>query len=178
MRTGFLATMTPAKCASALCRDGAEGCPRWIPLPARLSRITGPAWKTGDGRAGRRFSARRPFRPARASISPPGHPQVEAYRGRHLVADIASLADHLSAERPFVLAGHDWGASVAYAFAFSGMRRGFPNFSSSPSGVHPVCFQRAIIEDPEQRQASQYMRLLRSERAEQLLSGRDNYRRP
>ena len=66
------------------------------------------AWKTVMGRAGRRFSARRPpdQRGFNLSSRPP---EVEAYRGRHLVADIASLADHLSAERPFVLAGHDWG---------------------------------------------------------------------
>ena len=32
---------------------------------------------------------------------------VDAYRVKHLVADIAALADRLSPERPFVLAGHD-----------------------------------------------------------------------
>ncbi|MCG6115204.1 MAG: alpha/beta fold hydrolase [Mesorhizobium sp.] len=99
---------------------------------------------------------------------------VEAYRGRHLVADFASLADHLSPDRPFVLAGHDWGASVAYAYAFRHAAR--LSHLVIANGVHPICFQRAIIEDPEQRQASQYMRLLCSERAEQLLA-EDNYRR-
>ena len=100
--------------------------------------------------------------------------EVEAYRGRHLVADIASLADHLSPERPFVLAGHDWGASIAYAYAFRHAAR--LSHLVIANGVHPVCFQRAILEDPEQRQASQYMRLLRSDRAEHLLS-EDGYRR-
>ncbi len=100
--------------------------------------------------------------------------EVEAYRGKHLVADIASLADHLSPDRPFVLAGHDWGASVAYAYAFRHAAR--LTHLVIANGVHPVCFQRAILDDPEQRQASQYMRLLRSERAENLLA-EDGFRR-
>lgn len=100
--------------------------------------------------------------------------EVAAYRGRHLVADIASLADHLSPDRPFVLAGHDWGASVAYAYAFRHAAR--LTHLVIANGVHPVCFQRAILDDPEQRQASQYMRLLRSERAEHLLA-EDGFRR-
>ena len=38
---------------------------------------------------------------------------VDAYRVGRMVGDIAALADRLSPTRPFVLAGHDWGASVA-----------------------------------------------------------------
>jgi len=130
------------------------------------------AWKTVMGELAGDFRLVAPDQRGFNLSSRP--PEVEAYRGRHLVADIASLADHLSAERPFVLAGHDWGASVAYAFAFRHATR--LSHLVIANGVHPVCFQRAIIEDPEQRQASQYMRLLRSERAEQLLA-EDNYRR-
>jgi epoxide hydrolase 4 len=99
---------------------------------------------------------------------------VDAYRGKHLVADIASLTDRLSPDRPFVLAGHDWGASVAYAFAFRHPER--LSHLVIANGVHPVCFQRAILEDPAQREASQYINLLRSERAEALLSA-DGFRR-
>jgi epoxide hydrolase 4 len=99
---------------------------------------------------------------------------VEAYRGKHLVADIASLADRLSPDRPFVLAGHDWGASVAYAFAFRHPER--LSHLVIANGVHPVCFQRAILDDPAQRQASQYINLLKSARAESLLA-EDGYRR-
>lgn len=99
---------------------------------------------------------------------------VEAYRIRHLVADIAALADHLSPERPFVLAGHDWGASVAYAYAFAHPQR--LSHLVIANGVHPKLFQNAISNDPEQRHASQYMSLLRAEDAEDLMS-QDNYRR-
>lgn len=99
---------------------------------------------------------------------------VESYRVRHMVADLASLADRLSPARPFVLAGHDWGASVAYAYAMA-----HPNRLSHlviANGVHPVCFQRAILEDEGQRQASQYINRLRADDAETLLS-QDDHRR-
>ena len=100
--------------------------------------------------------------------------EVEAYRSKALVGDIASLADHLSPDRPFVLAGHDWGASVAYAYSFRHPER--LSHLVIANGVHPVCFQRAILDEPEQREASQYINLLRSERAEALLS-EDGFRR-
>lgn len=84
---------------------------------------------------------------------------VSAYRGRALATDIAALADHYSPGKPVALAGHDWGASVAYATAFL-----FPEKLSHliiANGVHPVCFQRAIFDDPAQREASQYINKLR-----------------
>ncbi len=86
---------------------------------------------------------------------------VEAYQTRHLVADMAALANHLSPDRPLLLFGHDWGASVAYAYAFR-----YPDRLLGlviANGVHPVTFQRAIIEDPQQRAASQYMSRLRED---------------
>lgn len=97
-----------------------------------------------------------------------------SYRLRHMVADLASLADSLSPARPFVLAGHDWGASVAYAYAMA-----YPDRLSHlviANGVHPVCFQRAILEDEKQQEASQYINRLRAKDAETLLS-QDQYRR-
>ncbi len=99
---------------------------------------------------------------------------VESYRVRHMVADLASLADRLSPDRPFVLAGHDWGASVAYAYAMA-----YPARLSHlviANGVHPVCFQHAIFRDEGQRKASQYINRLRAPDAEALLS-EDGYRR-
>jgi len=84
---------------------------------------------------------------------------VDAYRVRKLVGDIAALADRLSPGKPFALAGHDWGASVAYGFAF--LNPGRLSHLIIANGVHPVCFQRAILDDPDQRQASQYIIKLR-----------------
>lgn len=85
--------------------------------------------------------------------------EISAYRGRALATDIAALAEHYSPGKPVALAGHDWGASVAYATAFL-----FPERLSRliiANGVHPVCFQRAIFDDPAQREASQYINKLR-----------------
>ncbi len=89
---------------------------------------------------------------------------VDAYRARHLAADLAALADDLSPDRPFVLAGHDWGASVAYAYAFQNPHR--LSHLVVANGVHPVCFQRAILHDPAQRAASQYINRLRAPEAD------------
>lgn len=93
---------------------------------------------------------------------------VDAYRGRHLAADIAALADHLSPGKPFALAGHDWGASVAYAYAFLHPAR--LTHLIIANGIHPVCFQRAILEDPEQRAASQYINRLRAQEADERMA--------
>lgn len=83
-----------------------------------------------------------------------------AYAVRNMVADLAALADRLSPEKPFVLAGHDWGASVAYAYAFAHPQR--LSRLVIANGPHPVAFQRAILEDPAQRRASQYFLKLRA----------------
>lgn len=99
---------------------------------------------------------------------------VDAYRSKHIVADLAALADRLSPGRPFVLAGHDWGASIAYAFAFAHPDR--LSHLVIANGVHPALFQRAISNDTEQRRASQYMNRLRADGAEARMA-EDDYRR-
>jgi epoxide hydrolase 4 len=99
---------------------------------------------------------------------------VDAYRARHMVADLAVLADRFSPGRPFVLAGHDWGASIAYAYAFA--HPGRLSHLVIANGVHPACFQRAIFEDEAQRKASQYINRLRAPDADELMS-EDGFRR-
>jgi pimeloyl-ACP methyl ester carboxylesterase len=98
---------------------------------------------------------------------------VEPYRIRNMVADIAALADHFSPGKPFVLAGHDWGASVAYAYAFAHPER--LSHLIIANGVHPACFQRAIFEDEAQRRASQYINRLRAADADALMA-QDRFR--
>jgi pimeloyl-ACP methyl ester carboxylesterase len=99
------------------------------------------------------------------SFKPAG---VKAYRTRLLAEDLHALADHVAPERPFLLFGHDWGASVAYAYAFR-----HPDRLTGlviANGVHPVLFQRAILFNEEQRAASQYINKLRAEGAEIMMS--------
>ena len=97
-----------------------------------------------------------------------------AYQTRYLVEDMAVLAEHLSPGEPFVLFGHDWGSAVAYAFAF-----GLSDRLSAlivANGVHPYTFQKAIINDPQQREASQYMSWLRQDGAAEAMR-ENNYAR-
>lgn len=92
---------------------------------------------------------------------------VAHYRVQHLAADMLALAEVLAPGRPIHLVGHDWGASVAYMMAFLAPARIAK--LAVLNGVHPVPFQRALIEDREQRAASQYIRFLRRDDAAELL---------
>lgn len=93
---------------------------------------------------------------------------LEAYRVKHLVRDVLGLAERFSPDRPIVLVAHDWGASVAYATAMAAPAR--IGKLVVINGVHPGPFQRALLEDDAQRQASSYMHYLRDPRAEERLS--------
>lgn len=84
--------------------------------------------------------------------------KIEEYRTEKPVADLLALADHFSHER-FTLVGHDWGGAIAWAMAIKGL----PQVErlviiNSP---HPLIFQKSIIDDPDQRAASQYIRRFR-----------------
>ncbi|MBL4891924.1 MAG: alpha/beta hydrolase [Rhizobiaceae bacterium] len=96
------------------------------------------------------------------------------YKAKLLVGDILELTQQLLGERSFVLAGHDWGASIAYALAITAPDRISKLIIAN--GVHPVSFQEAIIDVPEQAAASQYFHVLRAENASVLMA-EDNYRR-
>lgn len=96
---------------------------------------------------------------------------IEAYQTRALVADMFELADRVAPGQPFDLAGHDWGSAVAYAMAFAKPDR--VRRLIVANGVHPWCFQNAIVNDPGQRAASQYMNRLRAADAAGLLSAND-----
>jgi epoxide hydrolase 4 len=84
---------------------------------------------------------------------------AEHYRAQHLAKDMLDLATELAPGKPIHLVGHDWGASVAYMMAMMAPARIAKLVILN--GVHPVPFQRALINDPEQRAASQYIRFLR-----------------
>jgi pimeloyl-ACP methyl ester carboxylesterase len=93
---------------------------------------------------------------------------LEAYRVGELVRDVLGLGERLSPGRPFVLVAHDWGAAVAYAAAMAAPARIAKLVVIN--GVHPGPFQRALLEDDAQRQASSYIHYLRDPRAEERLS--------
>lgn len=88
---------------------------------------------------------------------------AENYKARLLVQDMISLASLLLGDRQFSLAGHDWGASISYALAIN-----FPDRIDRlliANGVHPICFQNAMIDHPAQARASAYFHILRTDKA-------------
>lgn len=92
---------------------------------------------------------------------------VKDYATDILVGDIFALADALAIDR-LALVGHDWGGAIAWAAALSGnpriTRLGIVN---SP---HPLIFQKSLIEDKAQRDASQYMRAFREPGMEKMIA--------
>ena len=96
---------------------------------------------------------------------------VSQYRMNCLTDDVKGLIQALGKDR-VVLAGHDWGGIVAWAFA---MR--YPEYLSRLiilNAPHPTIFARELQNNPEQQKASEYIKMFRSPRAEEILS-RDNY---
>jgi pimeloyl-ACP methyl ester carboxylesterase len=96
-----------------------------------------------------------------ASDKPEG---VEAYKTDRILEDLIALADALALGR-FTLVGHDWGGAVAWLAALrhpDRIRR-----LVIVNAPHPYLFQRSLIEDQDQRAASQYMNAFRNPAMEQ-----------
>jgi pimeloyl-ACP methyl ester carboxylesterase len=85
--------------------------------------------------------------------------ETEAYETGKIVADVLSLADALDIDR-FSLVGHDWGGAVAWAAALQRPSR--VERLIIVNAPHPLVFQKSVVEDEEQRAASQYIRAFRS----------------
>ena len=84
---------------------------------------------------------------------------VEEYSADKLIDDIFALAEALGIER-FALVGHDWGGAISWPAAL----RGDPRLERLAiiNAPHPVIFQKSLIEDADQRAASQYISAFRS----------------
>lgn len=91
---------------------------------------------------------------------------VEAYKTDNLIGDIFALADTLGLES-FALVGHDWGGAVAWPAAL----RGDPRLKKLAivNAPHPVIFQKSVIEDADQRAASQYINAFRTPGLEKVI---------
>ena len=119
------------------------------------------AWEAVMNRLGDEFLVLVPDqRGYNKSDAPSGR---ENYKARTLVQDMVALTLAVFGEREFTLGGHDWGASIAYGLAIN-----FPQKVSGlliANGVHPACFQKAMIDYPAQAKASAYFHILRSPEA-------------
>ena len=80
--------------------------------------------------------------------------EVAAYHTDPLVDDVFALAEALGLDR-FALVGHDWGGAIAWPAAL----RGDPRLTrlAIVNAPHPLIFQKSLIEDADQRAASQYI---------------------
>ncbi len=85
-------------------------------------------------------------------------PEVAAYRIDRILADLFALADALGIGE-FALVGHDWGGAAAWAAAI----KGDPRITRLAiiNAPHPVVFQTSLVEDADQRAASQYITAFR-----------------
>lgn len=97
-------------------------------------------------------------------------PEVEAYRAKHLVQDLAALIGQLGAPVAALVA-HDWGGAVAWNLAVQQPQLiGRLAIINSP---HPGTFLRELQHNPAQQAASAYMNFLCRPDAEQLLAEND-----
>ena len=104
--------------------------------------------------------------------------EVEAYRPRHLVADVAALVAHCNRaaarapEAPLeALVAHDWGGAVAWNLAAQQPR--LLRRLVVVNSPHPATFLRDLLGSPAQQAASAYMTFLRRPDAALLLSEND-----
>ena len=89
-----------------------------------------------------------------------------AYRTETLVDDIFDLADEFGLET-FALVGHDWGGAIAWSAALKRPER--LTRLAIINAPHPLVFQKSLIEDSEQRAASQYITAFRTPGFEQAV---------
>ena len=83
----------------------------------------------------------------------------KAYESDKLIDDIFELADALGLET-FALVGHDWGGAIAWTAALKRPERLIR--LAIINAPHPYIFQKSLIEDSEQRDASQYITAFRT----------------
>jgi pimeloyl-ACP methyl ester carboxylesterase len=99
--------------------------------------------------------------------------EVEAYRPKHLVQDIAALvASETQEGQPLAcLVAHDWGGAVAWNFAnqLAHLTKKLAIINSP----HPGTFLRELKGNPRQQASSAYMNFLIQPDAEALLTRND-----
>ena len=98
---------------------------------------------------------------------------VKAYRSKHVVQDIAALAQ-LEGAPLACLVAHDWGGALAWNLA--NQQPALLQRLAIINSPHPGTFLRALKTSAAQREASAYMNFLVRPDAEELLRA-DDYRR-
>jgi epoxide hydrolase 4 len=98
--------------------------------------------------------------------------EVQAYRAKHLMADLIALIEQQAGGRPLeALVAHDWGGAVAWGLAAQHPR--VLKRLVIINSPHPATFLRELQGNPQQQAASAYMNFLCSPDAEALLGEND-----
>lgn len=104
--------------------------------------------------------------------------EIDAYRPRHLAADIVALAAHCNravgraADAPLAaLVAHDWGGAVAWNLA--AQQPAVLERLVIINSPHPATFLRELQHSPAQQKASAYMNFLCRRDAVELLAAND-----
>ena len=95
---------------------------------------------------------------------------IEQYQLDTLIRDVLGLIKALG-EKQIVLAGHDWGGIVAWAFAMA-----YPETLDGLvilNAPHPALFARELKYNPEQKRASEYILMFSSHRGEEIITRRN-----
>ncbi|MBL8340439.1 MAG: alpha/beta fold hydrolase [Rubrivivax sp.] len=95
---------------------------------------------------------------------------TEAYKARHLVADLKALIEVTGAPLDLLVA-HDWGGAVAWALAAQQPR--LVRRLLIINAPHPATFLRELRHNPAQQEASAYMNFLCRPDAAALLAAED-----
>jgi epoxide hydrolase 4 len=103
-----------------------------------------------------------------AGSSAPG--EVQAYRPKHLVADVVALIEQMGAPLDLLVA-HDWGGAVAWNLAAA--RPDLLTRLLIINSPHPATFLRELRHDAAQQAASSYMNFLCRPDAARLLAEND-----
>jgi pimeloyl-ACP methyl ester carboxylesterase len=96
--------------------------------------------------------------------------EVEAYRAKHLVADLVALIERFGRPLPLLVA-HDWGGALAWNLA--AQRPDLVRRLLIINAPHPATFLRELRGNPAQQRASAYMNFLCRADASALLAEDD-----
>ncbi len=91
---------------------------------------------------------------------------VADYATDKLIDDIFALAEALGVES-FALVGHDWGGAISWPAAMRGDSR--LTSLAIINAPHPLIFQKSLIDNSDQRAASQYINWFRTQGAEKAI---------
>ncbi len=150
--------LTPVELATGVTLDTVDLGPRDAPVLLFLHGFpeSHRTWREQIPVFSERFRVIAPDQRGYRGSSKPA--DQSAYAPDRIVADAFALMDALGVER-FTVVGHDWGGAVAWGVALANPAR--VERLVILNAPHPVPFQRALFDDPEQRASSQYITAFR-----------------